>query len=144
QAGQELHELFLGRVGRKPQVVRADADGGRGLLLARDVDVRGGVVADEHRGEADLAELLDLRGDLLANFRSERLAVDHVGGHRPERTGRGRDVRMFLIGRAKTKQGKDAGSPASDASGATEDAAMRRFAAVRADNILATAAGGPE
>jgi hypothetical protein len=40
-------------------------------------------------------------------------------------------VNAFLLRRAKTKQGKDAGSAAS---GATEDAAMRRFAAGGADN----------
>ena len=43
-------------------------------------------------------------------------------------------AKAFLVGRAKTEQGKDAGSPDSCTIGATEDAALRRFAAGRADN----------
>jgi hypothetical protein len=43
-------------------------------------------------------------------------------------------VSSFLSGRAKTKQRKDAGCVDSCAIGAPEDAAMRRFAAARADN----------
>jgi hypothetical protein len=46
-------------------------------------------------------------------------------------------VHSFLAGRAKTKRGKDAGSLDSGTTGATEDAAMRRFAAGRADNVCA-------
>ena len=86
QLGEELKELVLRRVRREPKVVRVDADGRRGLVLAGDVDVGGRVVADEHGREADLAELLDLRGDLFADLRRERLAVDQLGGHRRERT----------------------------------------------------------
>ena len=86
QLGEELQELVLGRVGREPEVVRVDADGGRGLVLAGDVDVGGRVVADEDGREPDLAELLHLRGDLFAHLRRERLAVDQLGGHRREVT----------------------------------------------------------
>jgi hypothetical protein len=38
--------------------------------------VRRGIVADEHGGETDVAELRDGSGHLLANLRAERLAVD--------------------------------------------------------------------
>ena len=51
-----------------------------------------------------------------------------------------RAVRTFLAGRAKTKQRKDAESRDSCTIAATEDAAMRRFAAGRADNGVC----GPE
>ena len=78
-------QLVLGGVGREPDVVGMDPDALRGLVLARDVDVRGGVVADEHGREPDVAELRDLGGDFLAHLRRERLAVDHVRGHRRQR-----------------------------------------------------------
>jgi len=34
QPGQEVQQLVLGGVGRETEVVRMDADGGRGLLLS--------------------------------------------------------------------------------------------------------------
>jgi hypothetical protein len=43
-------------------------------------------------------------------------------------------VGTFLLGRAKTKQGKDAGRLHTFGMRPTEDAAMRRFAAGGADN----------
>jgi len=43
-------------------------------------------------------------------------------------------VRSFLAGRAKTKQRKDAVWVDSSSIDPREDAAMRRFAAARADN----------
>ena len=46
-----------GDVGGQAEVVRVDADARRRLVLAVDVDVRRGVVADEHGRQADVAEL---------------------------------------------------------------------------------------
>jgi hypothetical protein len=46
-------------------------------------------------------------------------------------------VHPFLADRAKTKQGKDAGSLDTDTIRVTEDAAMRRSAAGRVDNVCA-------
>jgi hypothetical protein len=43
-----------------------------------------------------------------------------------------------MIGRAKIERGKDAGSPDIGNIGATEDAARRRFAAVRAQETSET------
>ena len=43
-----------------------------------------------------------------------------------------------MIRRAKTEQGKDAGSPNIGNIGATEDAAMRRFAADGAQETFGT------
>ena len=68
-------------VGRQPEVAGLDADLGRGLVLQPDVDVGGGVVADEHRREPDATEPRDLVGDLGADARGERLAVHERRGH---------------------------------------------------------------
>ena len=76
-----LEQLRLARVGGQLDVARLHAGRLRGPLLQVDVDVRCGVVADEHRGEADVPELRDLRGDLLAHLRAERLAVEEGRGH---------------------------------------------------------------
>jgi hypothetical protein len=43
-----------------------------------------------------------------------------------------------MIGRAKIEHGKDAGSPDIENIGSTEDAARRRFAAVRARETSGT------
>ena len=43
-------------IGRQAQVGRVDPRLGRRLVLEADVDLRGGVVADEHRDEADVPE----------------------------------------------------------------------------------------
>ncbi len=84
EVGQEPEQLVLGGVGGQAKVARVDADALRSLLLAPDVDVRGGVVADEHRGEADVAERRDLGRDLVADFRRQRLAVDDLRRHASE------------------------------------------------------------
>ena len=81
QVGEQREQLLLGRLGRQAHVLRVDADALRGLLLEVDVDVRGGIVADEHGREADLAQLLDLGGDLFAHLRREGFPVDHRGCH---------------------------------------------------------------
>ena len=71
-ASRSSSDVSAGRL----DVARLHARRGRGLLLQVDVDVRGGVVADEDVVEADMADLGDLGGDFLAHFRAERLAVD--------------------------------------------------------------------
>jgi hypothetical protein len=50
-------------------------------VLEADVDVRRGIVADEHRGEPDLPQLANLFGDLAADPLGERLAVDQTSRH---------------------------------------------------------------
>ena len=54
----------------------------RGVVLLRDVDVRGGVVSDEDGREADrLAERGHVLGDLLPHLQGKRLAVDELPRH---------------------------------------------------------------
>ena len=61
----EAEQIFLGRVLGKAMVEGFDARLACGLVLVADVDVRRGVVADEHRREAERrVEALDLVGDL--------------------------------------------------------------------------------
>ena len=55
-----------------------DADLLRRLVLEADVDLRRGVVADEHGGQADMAELRELLLQLPAQARREGGAV-HQG-----------------------------------------------------------------
>ena len=82
----ETEHVLLGRVLREAVVAGLDTGLIRGLVLAADVDVRGGVVADEHGREAeDAAELRDLLGDLLADPRRERPAVHDRRRHRGAR-----------------------------------------------------------
>src|SRR5204863_3406516 len=51
------------------------------LVLASDVDVRGGVIADEDGREPELAQAADLAGDLFLDPRRERAAVHQRRGH---------------------------------------------------------------
>ena len=57
------------------------------LALVGDVDVRGRVVADQHRGEARHVavaggdELAHALGDPLADLGGDGLAVDHASAH---------------------------------------------------------------
>ena len=55
QLGDEREQLLLARRRRQAQIARLDPDLERRLVLQPDVDVRGGIVADEHRREADRA-----------------------------------------------------------------------------------------
>ncbi len=84
QLGEQLQQLGLRRVRGQPDVARVDADRLGRLLLEADVDLRGGVVSDEHRREADVAELGDLERDFGANLRRQRLAVDDLCRHASE------------------------------------------------------------
>ena len=65
-------------------VGRLDPDLLGGSVLEPDVDLGGGVVADEHRREAERAELRDLPGDLGAHPRGERPPVHERRGHGAE------------------------------------------------------------
>ena len=68
---------------------RAKADGAgvdpglpRGTILGADVDLTGGIVADQHNGQAGgEAGGGHLRGDLGAQGGGDGFAVDHSGGH---------------------------------------------------------------
>jgi hypothetical protein len=82
QVRDELEDLALGRIGGKAVVPRVDPCLLGRLVLRADVRVRGGIVADEDRGEADGAApgahiLRDLRPDLERQL----LAVDAGRGH---------------------------------------------------------------
>ena len=66
QLFDELDELVLGRRGGQAMVDRLDADLVRSLVLEADVDLRRRIVADEHGGEADTAELRDVALQLPA------------------------------------------------------------------------------
>ena len=61
--------------------MRLDPGLARGLVLLADVDVRRGVVADQHGREAEPAELRDLGRDLLPDPRRERGPVHLRGSH---------------------------------------------------------------
>ena len=57
--------------GGQPVVVALDACLERSPVLVVDVDVRSGIVADEHGRQADVPELGDVRGHLGADTRRE-------------------------------------------------------------------------
>jgi hypothetical protein len=79
EGGDELDELRLSDVGRELVVDRADSGRLAGLALVGDVDMGGGIVADEHRGEAGLAlRLGDHVGDPLLEVGRNGLAVDDL------------------------------------------------------------------
>ena len=83
QARDEREHLLLARLRGQPDVARVDARLGRGLVLRADVDVRGRVVADEHRREADVPELRrPPRATPDAHPRGELLPVHAHGRHR--------------------------------------------------------------
>jgi hypothetical protein len=76
----QLEQLALGHVCGQPAVDRLDAGLLGGLVLEPDVDVRGGVVADEDRRETERPERAHVLGHLAADARCERVAV-HQCGH---------------------------------------------------------------
>ena len=91
-------QLLLRDVCREPPVVRADSHPLRRLVLAADVDVRRGIVADEHGREADVAQPGDVAGDLGLHFRGEGAAVHDRRRHRATLSGQLRELRPNLPG----------------------------------------------
>jgi hypothetical protein len=89
QAGEEGQQLLLRRAGAQVMVPGADPDLGACLVFRGDVDLRGGIVADEDRGEArgdaGGGERPDPPGDLRADLCGYRLAVDDLGAHHTPR-----------------------------------------------------------
>ena len=86
QALEHGDQLVARRVGGQARVGRLDADLLGRLVLVGDVDVRGGVVAHEHGGQARAApglghERLDPGGDVGAHGGGDGAAVDHGGAH---------------------------------------------------------------
>ena len=84
QLRDEPEQLLLRRRGREAHVARLDARVSGSAVLAADVDVGGGVVADEHRREPDAPDLSHLGGDLGPNPLGERLPVHECRGHGAE------------------------------------------------------------
>ena len=77
QLVEHLEHLALLRPLGEPVVARLDARFGGGVVLLADVDVRGRVVADEDRRQADRrAERLDVLRDLRADLLRDELPVD--------------------------------------------------------------------
>ena len=82
QVGDELEDLALGRVRGEAVVARVDPCLLRRPVLRADVRVRGGVVADEDRGEADwTAPGAHVPRDLGSDLERQRLSVDPRRGH---------------------------------------------------------------
>ena len=66
-------QLGLARRRGQPQICRVEPGLDRSLVLEPDVELRGRVVADEHRHEADVADRAHLLGHLCADAVGERL-----------------------------------------------------------------------
>ena len=82
QLGNEREQILFARRRGQPQVAGLDSDLDRRLVLQPDVDLRGRVVADEHRRQADRPrERGHLARDLRADARCERLSVHHRRSH---------------------------------------------------------------
>ena len=77
----EREHLRLGRIRVEADVPGVDAGFCRGLVLQPDVDVRRGVVADEHGRQPDVTELLDLACHLAADPLRECPAVHERRRH---------------------------------------------------------------
>src|SRR5215210_2934044 len=83
QLADQRQQLLLARLGRQSQVARLDPDLERRAVLHPDVDVRGGVVADEDRGDPDRArECGHLGRHLRPDPRRQSLPVHERRGHR--------------------------------------------------------------
>ena len=86
EAGDERHEVRLGDVAGELVMDRADPGLLARLPLVADVDVRGGVVADEHgrqprRPSSGGDARRDDAGDPPAQVGGDRLAVENLGCH---------------------------------------------------------------
>ncbi len=81
EALDQRQQLGLRGLGRQAVGLGMHARGGGLLALAADIDLAGGVLADQHHGQARRQAVLglqgrDLGGDLLAKLGREGLAVD--------------------------------------------------------------------
>ncbi len=86
QAVDQRQQFFLGGAGGKIVGLGEEADLFAVLALVRDIDLRGGVGADQdHRQAGDaqalLAALVDALGNLLAEAGGDRFAVDQFCSH---------------------------------------------------------------
>ena len=77
----EREDVRLGCVVASRRMSRASIPASVAAVLQPDVDVRGGVVADQHGREPDVTELLDLACDVGADPLRERLAVHERRRH---------------------------------------------------------------
>ena len=85
QLVEQVQHLALGRRRGKAVIPRLDPGLGARVVLLRHVDVRRGIVPDEHRREADGApERVDLAGDLAAELLGEHFPVHANRGHGAE------------------------------------------------------------
>ena len=88
-ARDQLEQLLLGGLAAQAVVDRAHPGLLAGLVLVGDVDLRGGVVADEHRRQRRRAAALASANsatstpDPLADLGGDRLAVDDRGRSSP-------------------------------------------------------------
>ena len=75
ERGDQLQQLRLARLGAEAVVDRARSRPPRRPVLAAHVDLRGGVVADDHRGQDRRAPASALEGDHLGRTRSRTAAA---------------------------------------------------------------------
>src|SRR5204863_1013949 len=97
QRAQQVHQLALADALRVERVARDDADGVRRALLAADVDLRGGVLADEddaegRRDSARLLQSLDAGLDLREHALLDGLAGEDHAATRRRRMSEARPV----------------------------------------------------
>src|SRR2546427_7853516 len=78
-------------------VVWLDAGLACRLVLPADVDLRRGIVTDQHGREPERAQLRRIRSYLRADARGERGAVDLRGSHGASVTGRMSEALMFQM-----------------------------------------------
>ena len=76
EPGDQRQQLGLGGVGRQAMIEVRHAELGRDAALALHIDLAGGIVADQHRGEAGLHALgRDQLGDALAHALAQAAAT---------------------------------------------------------------------
>ena len=90
QRAHQVENVAVGRGGGEVEDAAVHAYPGAGLDLVADVNVGGGVVADEHGGEAGadafVTECAYVTGGLVKDCGGDRGAVDQGSGHAPHRS----------------------------------------------------------
>ena len=81
ELGEQLLEMARIDVGREAVVEAGDAHLLGGFVLARNVDVRSGILADEHRGQSDVPELLHVMRNLAPDAGRERASLHQCRRH---------------------------------------------------------------